>query len=210
MPDQSFSWLSPVVDGWILPRTPLELLHAPDRPRIPSIIGTNARELPLYGANDIDRRIRQMFGANAHQALKLYQAPPTPEVALMGSLGDRVAADVMFRCPAELVARLRETHGSPVWRYQLSVGKPGSAKPVEHSSELPFVFDPPGPGDTQTTWPPLQLYWTNFAKTGDPNGPGLPPWPRYDARAAYVDFTPGGAQVKFGLRKRVCELLSRP
>jgi para-nitrobenzyl esterase len=53
-------------------------------------------------------------------------------------------------------------------------------------------------------------YWTNFAKTGNPNGPGLPTWPRQDAETrSYLRISqalPGGAQAAQNLRRAQCDL----
>ena len=53
----------------------------------------------------------------------------------------------------------------------------------------------------------MQQYWTNFAKTGNPNGGDLPTWPKFDGAArGYMEFTNDGPAAREGLRRPFCDL----
>jgi para-nitrobenzyl esterase len=74
-----------------------------------------------------------------------------------------------------------------------------------HGGEIAFVFGALGTGGFGPPPPPptvedqevsrmAQSYWVNFARTGDPNGAGLPAWPRYDPGTDLIfDFHPDGS-----------------
>jgi para-nitrobenzyl esterase len=92
----------------------------------------------------------------------------------------------------------------PVWAYRFSyvadsVGKPGA----QHATDIPFFFDTQAiKYGAQTTAKDNQVgelisgYLVNFAKRGDPNGAGLPQWPRYSAASdSLLDFTDTGSAV---------------
>jgi para-nitrobenzyl esterase len=57
---------------------------------------------------------------------------------------------------------------------------------------------------------PAGPYWVRFAQHGDPNGPALPRWPRYDPKTRrYMDFSVTGPQDKSDLGGPICGLLDR-
>jgi para-nitrobenzyl esterase len=56
----------------------------------------------------------------------------------------------------------------------------------------------------------MQQYWTNFAKTGDPKGGGLPAWAAIqEPSGACLQFTDAGPIAHEGLRRSFCDLYGK-
>ena len=211
------SRLGPVIDGYVLSSDPSEALRLHQEHSVPLIIGNNAREgFGRLSEDALPNAIKQFYGTDAAAALPLYAASDP----VLGSPGAQWLTDTSFRCSAVVTATRHAAGGAPVFSYQFEQSIPGrEAEGAAHSYELPYVFGnllptgalagPFGAADRQLSNVML-TYWTNFAKHGDPNGAGLPVWPKFSASTgAYIRFSsalPQDAQTAEGLRRPQCQL----
>jgi para-nitrobenzyl esterase len=203
------------IDGYVLPKSPTEVFAAGGSLRVPLIVGSQAQE--TGGPNNpaqLRETIRKAYGGLADAALKLYglAGDGTGQAdALYGGIGAQWSTDTGFRCPATAEALGHAAGAQPTYRYEFEHAPPGR-QATSHSSELNFLF---------ATWPAntqlsdmdrlisqqAQDYWANFARSGDPNGKGLPAWPKFTAKGQeYLAFTDSGAASKAGLRRAFCEV----
>jgi para-nitrobenzyl esterase len=115
-----------------------------------------------------------------------YGAYPTGENAL-GAVG----TDAIFACNARLDVRSLSKY-TPTYQYEFNdENAPNDFLPAVpyslgayHASEIQYLFQRPvsllDPDQLQLS-AAMQTYWTNFAKTGNPNGTGVPAWPAYSS-----------------------------
>ena len=148
---------------------------------------------------------RPLYGNWTNLAVATY----TARIVLHGTPAvDQASNDILIACPDGAEAALVTSAGQHAYLYRFDRSVPGKGESdlgAFHSLELPYVF-----GTFQArsfSWLPfnttdqklsqiIQSYWTNFAKSGDPNGQGLPHWSPWNiSQELFVVFSQSGEAV---------------
>ena len=193
----------PMQDGKIVVEAPDAAYRAGRGAKVPVMAGATSADIGFAFARTLDE-VFAPFGPRAAEARNVYDPDGSGNLR---AVGYKVAMDRAMIEPARLTAKLFGARGLPAYEFRFSYVAESMRQTwpmgAPHATEIPYVFDTVkakyGKDLTEqdaATARAANAYWVNFAKSGDPSGPGLPRWPRYDAAQDLIlDFSPTGPQA---------------
>jgi para-nitrobenzyl esterase len=190
----------PDVDGYFMPEPVSQIYAEGKQAHVPLLAGWNRDEPSAMVARypqpatvqSFTEMGQKTFGDRAAEFLKLY--PATTDAEAVRSTIDFAGNNFITFATWEWLEAQVATGTSAVYRYHFERPSPEdkfhpAGSGAFHSDEIEYVF---GTLDSRTgaVWQPedqklsdlIETYWTNFAKTGNPNGGDAPQWPQYDEK----------------------------
>lgn len=225
-----------VVDGWVLPEAPVDVFNANQQAKVPLLVGSLANEghelLPLNNAlteSELDQYLNKTFAETAPKLKALYaeDLAISPGMALREILTDAFMAMSMRGW-----AQYNHNADQPTYLYYMdyvppayqiylfddpNLNLPGGPRSTGayHSGDLAYVFN--NVGKTGDFWleedfamaRAMSGYWTNFAKTGNPNGANLPNWARYEPQNHNTQLLSNPIKTIAGAKREKLDLLAQ-
>ena len=223
-----------VVDGWVLPKLPSLIFADGEQNDVAVILGSLSDEgttlyagVPELPQDEFEQNIRSQYGGQATALLAAYEVDVDRSTR---TAGQAIQADQSFTWQMREWARAIGdandvylyffSHAPPVFRLyrpeapELHGSEVGDRSAgAYHSGDLASAFN--NVGTVGVGWndrdhqlsEELSSYWVNFARTGNPNGEGLPEWPAYDATAEQaIEFATSGTAATSKVRAEKLDL----
>lgn len=201
---EGFSFLNHI-DGWLLSDSALAMIRAGNFNRVPLMAGSTKEEVNLLVIirprlnnalpSQYQSRMQRNLNLSQEEAQKAVQTYPLSKYENKPKKAfGYILTDISLACPTYLGLDSVSEKGILTYYYRFDYDdmKGGKFLHAFHSSEIPFVFnsldqkpfyktfyDEKNLSSAQQLSKVIQTYWTNFAKTSNPNGPGVPEWREY-------------------------------